>query len=43
MRSFITCALAKNDQVKEDKMDRACRTHAEKRNAFRIVVGKPEG
>jgi hypothetical protein len=24
-------------------MDRACRAHGEKRNAYRILVGKPEG
>jgi hypothetical protein len=24
-------------------MDRACRTNGEKRNAYRILVGKPEG
>jgi hypothetical protein len=24
-------------------MDRACSTHGEKRNAYRILVGKPEG
>jgi hypothetical protein len=32
-----------NDQVKEDKMGRACRLTGEKRNAYRILVGKPEG
>jgi hypothetical protein len=25
------------------KMDRACSTYSEKRNAYRILVGKPEG
>jgi hypothetical protein len=29
--------------VKEDEMDRACSTNREKRNAYRILVGKPEG
>jgi hypothetical protein len=24
-------------------MDRACGTHGEKRNAYRVLVGKPEG
>jgi hypothetical protein len=28
--------------MKEDEMIRACRTN-EKRNAYRILVGKPEG
>jgi hypothetical protein len=27
---------------KEDEMCRACSTHGEKRNAYRILVGKPE-
>jgi hypothetical protein len=30
------------DQVKEDEMGRACSTNGEKRNAYRILVGKPE-
>jgi hypothetical protein len=29
--------------VKEDEMSRACITNGEKRNACRILVGKPEG
>jgi hypothetical protein len=24
-------------------MGRSCRTHGEKRNAYRVLVGKPEG
>jgi hypothetical protein len=32
-----------NDQVKEDEMGRECSTNGEKRNAYRILVGKPEG
>jgi hypothetical protein len=31
------------DQVKEDAMGRACSTNGEKRNAYRILVGKPDG
>jgi hypothetical protein len=31
------------DKVKEDEMRRACSTKGEKRNAYRILVGKPEG
>jgi hypothetical protein len=43
MRSFITCILAKqNDQVKKDEMGRVCTTNGEKRNAYRILVRKPE-
>jgi hypothetical protein len=30
-------------QVKEDAMSRACSTNGEKRNAYRILVGTPEG
>jgi hypothetical protein len=33
----------RNHQDKEDEMDRACSTNGEKRNTFRILVGKPEG
>jgi hypothetical protein len=40
MRSFITCTLL---QVKEDEMGGACSTNGEKRNVYRILVGKPEG
>jgi hypothetical protein len=29
--------------VKEDEMGRACSTNGESRNAYRILVGKPEG
>jgi hypothetical protein len=32
-----------NDQVKENEMDRAFSASGEKRNAYRILVGKPEG
>jgi hypothetical protein len=30
------------EQVKEDEMGRTCSTNMEKRNAYRILVGKPE-
>jgi hypothetical protein len=30
-------------QVVEDETDKACSTNGEKRNAYRILVGKPEG
>jgi hypothetical protein len=29
--------------VKENGVGRVCSTHGEKRNAYRILVGKPEG
>jgi hypothetical protein len=29
--------------VKEDEMGRACSMNGENRNAYRILVGKPEG
>jgi hypothetical protein len=32
-----------NHQVKEDEVSRACGPKGEKRNVYRILVGKPEG
>jgi hypothetical protein len=32
-----------NYEVKEDGMGRACSTSGEKKNSYRILVGKPEG
>jgi hypothetical protein len=32
-----------NDQVKDDDMGRTCSTNGERRNAYRILVGKPQG
>jgi hypothetical protein len=32
-----------NDQLKENEMGMACSRHGEKRNGYRISVGKPEG
>jgi hypothetical protein len=29
--------------LEEDEMDGACSTNGEKRNAYRLLVGKPEG
>jgi hypothetical protein len=29
--------------VKDDEMGRACKRHGEKRNAYRVSVGKTEG
>jgi hypothetical protein len=46
MRSFITLFFAKYNyiyQVKEDEMGRARSTKWEKMNAYRILLGKPEG
>jgi hypothetical protein len=31
------------NQVKEDEIGRACSTNREKTNAYRILVGNPEG
>jgi hypothetical protein len=31
------------DQVKEDELRRPCSTNGERRNAYRLSVGKPEG
>jgi hypothetical protein len=33
----------RNHLVKEDEMGRGCSTNGEKRNAYRILVRKPEG
>jgi hypothetical protein len=35
--------FAKYDQVKEDETDRACSMNGVKRNAYRLLVGKPDG
>jgi hypothetical protein len=32
-----------NDEVKEDEMGRACSTHGEKMNTYRILMGRSEG
>jgi hypothetical protein len=32
-----------NYHVEEDEMGRACSTNGEKKHAYRILVGKPEG
>jgi hypothetical protein len=48
---MITCHTSKrslvaerscSDQVKEDDIDGASSTNGEKRNAYRLLVGKPE-
>jgi hypothetical protein len=41
MRSLITCNY--NGRVKEDELGRQCSMHWDKRNAYRILVGKPGG
>jgi hypothetical protein len=33
----------RNDQVRDDEMGRTCSTNGENKNAYRILVGKPEG
>jgi hypothetical protein len=44
LHNFYSSAnYSQNDHVKEDEMGRACRTNGEKRNAYRILVGKPDG
>jgi hypothetical protein len=45
MRSFIIVLFTKCNQnhLVMDEMSRACSTHGEKRNAYRVLVGKPEG
>jgi hypothetical protein len=32
-----------NLEVKEDDLHNACSTYGEKRNVYRVLVGKPEG
>jgi hypothetical protein len=32
-----------NDHVKEDEMEKACSTNWVNTNAYRLLVGKPEG
>jgi hypothetical protein len=35
--------LPQNHKVKEDEIRGACSTDGEKRNSYRLLVGKPEG
>jgi hypothetical protein len=42
--SFVFFAYYKQiDQSEEDEMGVACSANVEKRNAYRLLVGKPEG
>jgi hypothetical protein len=41
--TYLQVLYEKNDQVKDAGMGRTCRTHAGKRNVYRVLVGKPEG
>jgi hypothetical protein len=46
MRTSIIVFFAKynyNDQGKEDEIGKAYNTHGAKGNAYRVLVGKPEG
>jgi hypothetical protein len=38
-----TTRKKKYNQVEKDEMDGSCSTNGEKRNAYRLLVGKPEG
>jgi hypothetical protein len=40
LKISLTCSLYR---VKEDEMGSACSTNGEKRNAYRILMGNPEG
>jgi hypothetical protein len=40
---YFLMPVPKNDQVKEDEMGRAVARMGEKKNAYRILVEKPEG
>jgi hypothetical protein len=41
-RNFLILSV-RQGSVKEDEMGRGCSTNGETRNAYRILVGKPEG
>jgi hypothetical protein len=41
--SYKSILILLHDQVKEDEMGRACSTKGEEKNAYRILVGNPEG
>jgi hypothetical protein len=46
MRSFINCAchqISLDGHINEGEIGGACGTREEKRNAYRVLVGKPEG
>jgi hypothetical protein len=32
-----------NDQVKKDEMGKECNMHGEKRNSYKVLMGKPKG
>jgi hypothetical protein len=40
---LISIVMNNEYLIKEDKMGRACSTNGGKRNAYRTLVGKPEG
>jgi hypothetical protein len=41
---FVSCARCYlDDQIKENGLYGACSTHGKMRNAYSILVGKPEG
>jgi hypothetical protein len=44
-KSFLICTVRQvclEDEVKGNKIDRACSTNVEEMNAYRLLVGKPE-
>jgi hypothetical protein len=43
LHNFYSSPSIKRMIVMEDEMGRICSTNVEKRNAYRILVGKPEG
>jgi hypothetical protein len=45
-QNFINCTLHQillSYQIKEDKIGRICSTQGAARNAYKILVGKPDG
>jgi hypothetical protein len=42
-RPILLLAFVGNNNMKKDEMVRACSTHGEKMNMYRVSVRKPEG
>jgi hypothetical protein len=40
---YSSPSIINNNQVEEDDMSGSCSANGEKRNAYRLLVGKPEG
>jgi hypothetical protein len=40
---YSSPSIIRNDQVKDDEMGMPCSTNGERKNAYRILMGKPKG